>query len=487
MQAARAADRARRANAREQIRQAKEEARFQQRSYVESRAAGVDELNRAIAESINTLAHLLSDAVSRQNGVNWTSLRQRRPDDQPAVEFTPPPKPGIFGRFSISWQERHEKAVTDAQMAFQLEEARRISALHEKQAQVDQHNADIEAFRQAYRAGEPEAVTNFFELVFAQSEYPESFPEGVRIAFQPASRQLVVDFDLPSIEAAVPTVERYRYTKSSDAVSETLKTQKSRQAVYASVVAQLALRRICEIFKADREQIVDVASVNAFVDAIDRSTGQQVRPCLVSVRCTRADFEKLDLRHVEPISCLRRLNAMVSRSPAELVPVKPIVDFDMADPRFIQEGNVLSMLDSRPNLMELTPGEFENLITNLFQKMGLEAKLTQASRDGGVDCVAFDPRPVLGGKVVVQAKRYKNTVGVSAVRDLFGTMLNEGASKGILVTTSGYGSAAFEFAKGKPIELLSGAELLYMLKEHASMEAKIVMPELWTDPIADAP
>ena len=45
-------------------------------------------------------------------------------------------------------------------------------------------------------------------------------------------------------------------------------------------------------------------------------------------------------------------------------------------------------------------------------------------------------------EVIIQAKRYKNTVGVSAVRDLFGTMQNEGASKGILVTTSGYGKSS---------------------------------------------
>jgi restriction system protein len=45
--------------------------------------------------------------------------------------------------------------------------------------------------------------------------------------------------------------------------------------------------------------------------------------------------------------------------------------------------------------------------------------------------------PIFGGNVIVQAKRYKHTVGVSAVRDLFGTLQNEGASKGILVTTSG--------------------------------------------------
>jgi restriction system protein len=136
--------------------------------------------------------------------------------------------------------------------------------------------------------------------------------------------------------------------------------------------------------------------------------------------------------------------------------------------------------------MELTPGEFENLITNLFENMGLETRLTQPSRDGGVDCVAYDPRPIFGGKVVIQAKRYKNTVGVSAVRDLFGTMQNEGASKGILVTTSGYGKASFEFAEGKPIELLSGSNLLYLLEEHAAIQAKIEVPEGWVDPEPDS-
>lgn len=154
----------------------------------------------------------------------------------------------------------------------------------------------------------------------------------------------------------------------------------------------------------------------------------------------------------------------------------------MVDRRFVQETDVLSGLDQRPNLMELTPGEFENLITNLFSKMGLDTRQTQPSRDGGVDCVAFDPRSILGGKVVIQAKRYKGTVGVSAVRDLYGTVHNEGASKGILVTTSGYGRASFEFASGKPLELLDGRNLLYLLEEHAGIVARIEPPDDWEDP-----
>src|SRR3954463_3471206 len=110
---------------------------------------------------------------------------------------------------------------------------------------------------------------------------------------------------------------------------------------------------------------------------------------------------QLDLSRVDPLACLKVLNASVSKSPTELAPVRPVLEFDMVDPRFIEETDVLSGLDQRANQMDLTPSEFEALIANLFGTMGLETRQTQASRDGGVDCVAYDPRPILGGKVVI--------------------------------------------------------------------------------------
>ena len=93
-------------------------------------------------------------------------------------------------------------------------------------------------------------------------------------------------------------------------------------------------------------------------------------------------------------------------------------------------------------------------------------RVTQASRDKGVDAVIFNPDPLSGGKIVVQAKRYTHTVDVEAVRALYGTVLNEGAIKGILVTTSQFGSDAYSFAKDKPLTLLNGSELLGLLKQH---------------------
>ena len=84
----------------------------------------------------------------------------------------------------------------------------------------------------------------------------------------------------------------------------------------------------------------------------------------------------------------------------------------------------------------------------------------------GVDAVVFDPDPVRGGKIVIQAKRYTYTVDVSSVRDLYGTVLNEGAMKGILFMSSSFGPDACEFAKDKPLTLLSGSNMLPFLQGH---------------------
>ena len=380
---------------------------------------------------------------------------------------------------------RHKRSFEAALEEYKRREEERLSELHRTKAEHEKQVAELEQFQTDLKAGTPEAIVNYVTLVLEASSYPAAFPKHAKLAYVPESKQLVVEYDFPTFDV-VPSVREYRYVKASDEIRESPRPMNERRSLYSSLVAQVTLRTLHELFEADRLNHLETIVYNGHVDSIDKGTGQPVRPCLVTLRTTKSHFEQIDLSKVDPPACLRALNASVSKSPAELAPVRPVLEFNMVDPRFIEETDVLSDLDQRPNLMELTPNEFESLITNLFEKMGLETRLTQASRDGGIDCVAYDPRPVLGGKVVIQAKRYKNTVGVSAVRDLFGAVHNEGTSKGILVTTSGYGKAAFEFAEGKPLELLSGTHLLYLLKEHAGIEAKIEVPEDWKDPEPDS-
>ncbi len=509
-QAGRAAERARKEYERELVADQKERARL----YAESRVAQVEFQNADLQREVSTLETLLTQTLQVDDFFNLQTLKQA--EAIPAfnagilgVHEEPPllenylPKQSVFSRLLPGAKQKHEANVARANQSYEVEfrahsvrekvreealaKARLVYALKVEtiRKETAAQHAEVDALQRDLDAGTPGAVVEYCALVLEASSYPENFPRHSKLAYVPESKQLVVEYDLPAFDV-VPNAAAYKYVRSKDEIVESSRSVAQRKALYASITAQITLRTVHELFEADRLHHLETIVFNGYVEDIDRGTGLTGRTCMVTVRTTRDAFEHLDLARVEPIACLKTLNASVSKSPSELLPVRPVLEFSMVDSRFIDETDILTGLDQRPNLMELTPGEFESLITNLFQKMGLETRLTQASRDGGVDCVAYDPRPIFGGKVVIQAKRYKNTVGVSAVRDLFGTVQNEGASKGILVTTSGYGKAAFDFAEGKPLELLSGSNLLYLLAEHAGVEAKIEILDDWKDPLPDS-
>ena len=68
--------------------------------------------------------------------------------------------------------------------------------------------------------------------------------------------------------------------------------------------------------------------------------------------------------------------------------------------------DVVAGLDSQPNLLKLTPTEFEHLVKQLFVAMGAEAWTTIPSKDGGVDAVATSKHLFFGGVCLIQAKRW---------------------------------------------------------------------------------
>jgi restriction system protein len=507
--AARALERERQRREKEVARQRAYDEREQKRLYVEQRTHEAEQLTAELARRVDELEGLLSACLSTDPSFAIEVLKAEpaeipfEPGDLatpvgPPLKQLPPPPSGLQ-RLIPGAKAKHEQAVIDAEAKYAEKLAQAVRAERDRQTalgtaerehaalveaeadRVTRENEEVDAFKAGYDACEPDSVMAYCSMVLAASQYPEGFPQRHKVAYVPESKQLVIEMDLPTFEV-VPAVSEYRYVKAKDELASKARPATQCRALYASVVAQITLRSVHELFQADRADYLESVVINGHVDTIDPRTGQPIHPCLITLRTTRDLFDGLDLARVEPGACLQGLNASISRNPSELTPVRPVLEFSMVDPRFVEETDVLSTIDHRPNLMELTPGEFETLITNLFEKMGLETRLTQASRDGGVDCVAYDPRPIFGGKVVIQAKRYKHTVGVSAVRDLFGTMQNEGASKGILVTTSGYGKASFEFAQNKPLELLSGSNLLFLLEKHAETIAKIEPPEEWAQP-----
>lgn len=215
---------------------------------------------------------------------------------------------------------------------------------------------------------------------------------------------------------------------------------------------------------------INSISFNGIVRSLDLATGNETEKCILSVIAKRADFEELDLSRVDAKQCFKRFKGISAHDLSTLTPIPPLMVMKKEDKRFIDSYDVISDINAGENLAAMDWRDFENLIRELFEKEfstdGSEVKITRTSKDGGVDAVVFDPDPIRGGKIIIQAKRYTNVVGVSAVRDLYGTVMNEGATKGILVTTSDYGADSYNFVKDKPLTLLNGANLLHLLGKH---------------------
>ena len=110
---------------------------------------------------------------------------------------------------------------------------------------------------------------------------------------------------------------------------------------------------------------------------------------------------------LDPKTCLRSyLNVLISPHPYDLEAVAPVVQFDLRKFKFVKEMNVIAGLDSRQDLLTLKPVEFEHLIRELFEAMGMKSWVTQASKDEGVDGIAVNEDPIVGGLCIIQAKRY---------------------------------------------------------------------------------
>ncbi|WP_328991085.1 restriction endonuclease [Kribbella sp. NBC_01245] len=468
-----------------------------------ARTAEAAERTAAVRERVRDLQAVLADALAIDvSGVDLQALKRAPRRAPPAVtgidalpqpapvwgDFVPAPPgpwywPGGRKRFARRLRAAEERFAAAIEAHRESEEerrkrvtrARRVEA--EEQRRLDDEAAEqherVDAYQRSVQSGDRRAVSRYFQKVLDRIPEPCGFPKRRKVGYVPESTLLALEWDLPDL-SVVPVDAAFRYDEDRDAVVAVPRAEAEIRRLYQGLVAQLALRALHLTFGSDRYGMVDTVVFNGMVHSVDLATGRDVRPCLITLRATRAQFTALVLDQLDPVACVRHyFAAEVSRHPEELQPVEPVLEFDLADPRVIDPVDVISEIDRRPNLLELTAEEFEQLVHNLLTRMGLETQLFRSRHDGGIDCVAYDPRPITGGKFVVQAKLYTRTVPPSAVRDLFGTVADAGATKGILITTSGFGPSSYQFANGKPLQLIDGTGLLALCHQH-DIPARIV-------------
>lgn len=117
---------------------------------------------------------------------------------------------------------------------------------------------------------------------------------------------------------------------------------------------------------------------------------------------------------------------------------------------------LVTALQKQPdNLRNISPREFEILLSELLRDMGWEVELTKQTRDGGADILAYLNTEVGRLLCLVEAKHYREDrkVGVDLVRSLYGTLFDAQANSAMLVTSSSFTADAQEFQRKHEYQL----------------------------------
>jgi restriction system protein len=341
-------------------------------AHVEAMEAEVDEKNLLLEEINGDLHSLLATTLEVDDYVDLEGFRvvaEHPPFDDIGLEaaipppntipappepiFAPPERPkgliaSLFGKkkhaaLTESAREAHQQALGEWRLTMKELPARREAAAKAHAKAEAQRLAALEAARAKYAKectareawaadrnrrvdelitnlayGAPQAVQEYVSIVLSNSVYPAHFTVTHEFEFDPASAELKLRVLVPGPDT-IPEVKAYKYTKSTDQIISTSMSQKACRDRFASVVHQVALRSIHEVFESDRRGLIKTISIEVGANTIDPATGRPAYVPFVVAGAERELFLSFDLSAVVPMLTLERLGAAVSKNPYGLV------------------------------------------------------------------------------------------------------------------------------------------------------------------------
>lgn len=125
------------------------------------------------------------------------------------------------------------------------------------------------------------------------------------------------------------------------------------------------------------------------------------------------------------------------------------------------------ILESGIDIIDRMDGvKFEEVLSVHFQKQGYKTQFTPTTNDYGADLVIEKG----GEKIVVQAKRWKQVVGIEAVQQAIGAIKHYNAARGMVITNSTFTQQAKNLARTNHIELWDRKTLINFLRSENGRE-----------------
>lgn len=343
-------------------------------AHIAAQQAEVERLNGELALRLADIDNLLCATLEVDDFVNLEHLRKtidhppfESPYSSPIPAPTPvagPPAPvyikpesprgmgAVFGgkkkhaeaaaaahaAFAQAYQQWQQgAAAVPMQQLAQLAEHRRAEEVRlanlaadrarydeecaERDRETEESNASLDELIRDLSHGAPGAVEDYVGIVFGNSVYPTDWPWPPEYSYDADTKELSIQLKLPA-PRDLPSVRQYKYVRANDTITAADQTQREQRERYASVVNNMTLRTLHEVWEADRVGNINSVSLVGAVSHIDPATGRDTATPLIAVAVERSTFEEIDLRRVTPAETLRHLGAVVSKNPHALTPIK---------------------------------------------------------------------------------------------------------------------------------------------------------------------
>jgi restriction system protein len=335
------------------------------------KAASVEDMSRAAQSELDNLRHVLDHTLDVHDAVDWDAIKIRgefraRPETLFAdgakpdfIEFDDFGRPtafvpvgsaekptlqavkmeyGLVARLArenairADYERRLEQWIEKDRHVAE-ENRRREQVLHQATARFEQmqrdfemekqrNNEALENIRARYALADPGAVEEYCDLVLNRSRYADYFAKNWSLEYQPGTRSLVVDYELPGMDR-LPVVRAYTYDEQRDRTAEVPISDAERRQLFESVCYQVCVRTIHELLEADVADAIDSVTFNGVIRTVNPATGRGDAKVIISVSAPKSEFITFDLSQVDPRATVRHLGGVAGEQLADLVAVTP--------------------------------------------------------------------------------------------------------------------------------------------------------------------
>lgn len=178
-------------------------------------------------------------------------------------------------------------------------------------------------------------IQEYFKNSLILSTYPIIWEKEIDLSYNENNKTIVIDYKLPLFEE-IYNIDRINYAVSKNEFSAIQIKEKSLKQIYNSILYQICLRTVYEIFSLANElNCIYSVTFNGIITATDKATGKNKTVCVLSLMATDENLADIDFGNVDPRECFKSLKGVGASELSSITAIMPIRNIDKDDKRFI--------------------------------------------------------------------------------------------------------------------------------------------------------